>query len=312
MTDFPIVIPIALVLWSGLVYAEAIEGIEGIIELSNGDRINGLITEQNSKKLTLEHSSLGTLKIKREEITAILSSDQKPIPAEQLPMEEIDDGLLGSGLLVDWKRQLDLGLNGAKGVSDNFNVRIGFQSDLQDEKDRMHYEALYLYSENEQLKSQNRAQLIFTNDWLVTDSKWFLFSYGRLDWDQFKDWDFRVSGFMGPGYDVYQGEVWYLRTRLGIGGNRTFGSEHDFTLEALVGIKSGWMISDKQSIEFESTFFPGISDLGDYRNITTLDWNHEIDYFDGLAVKFGIYNEYDTQQTRGTDFRYHASVLWSL
>ena len=286
--------------------------VDGIIKLSNGDQIHGSITHQNDKIVTIEHSSLGTLEIKRDQIATILTIRNEPMPAELLPQEPADNGLFGSGFLADWKRDFEFGLNGAKGVSENLNIRAAFVSTYKDEEDRWNYEMLYLNSQSDNITSQSRAQVILNKDWLIPESKWFYFANGRFDWDEFKDWNYRISAFVGPGYEFIDTDEWYLRGRAGIGGNQTFGDTERFTLEALAGLETGWHITDQQFIEFKTTFYPGLSNLGEYRNITTLDWIHDLDYYRGLAVKLGIYNEYDSQQRQGNDFRYFATIVWGL
>ena len=287
----------------------AADPVDGIIELSNGDQIHGSITQQNKDIVTIEHPALGILEIKRDQVAAILTAENEPIPDDLIPR---DEGLFSTGIMTDWKRDFEFGLNGAKGVSDNLNIRAAFVSTYEDEEDRWFYEMMYLHTQSDKITSQSRAQIILNKDWLIPESQWFYFANGRLDWDEFKDWKYRISGFVGPGYEFFNSEVWYLRGRAGVGGNQTFGGTERFTVEALAGLETGWHVSEKQFVEFKTTFYPSLSNIGEYRNITTLDWIHELDYYRGLAVKLGLYNEYDSQQTQGNDFRYFASIVWGL
>lgn len=286
--------------------------VDGIIELSNGDQIHGSITHQNEDMVTIEHPVLGTLEIERDQVAAILTAQKEPMPADLLPQDPVDEGLFGTGIMTDWKRDFEFGLNGAKGVSDNLNIRAAFVSTYEDEEDRWFYEMMYLHTQSDKITSQSRAQVILNKDWLIPKSQWFYFANSRFDWDEFKDWKYRISGFVGPGYEFINSEVWYLRGRAGVGGNQTFVGTERFTVEALAGLETGWHVTEKQFVEFKTTFFPSLSNIGEYRNITTLDWSHELDYYRGLAVKLGIYNEYDSQQTQGNDFRYYASIVWGL
>lgn len=289
--------------------------VEGTVELVNGDRIHGKINQHNDKTLTIEHPVLGTLTIENDKIAAILTSAEQPMPDEMLPDEPEDLGLFGSGLLTEWDRTFDFGLNGAKGASDNANLRTGFTTRYLDDEDRWQFDMVYLYTESEQVTSQSRFYANLDKDWLVDDSNWYYFANTRFDWDEFKDWNYRVSLFGGPGYIFHKDDTGYFLGRTGLGGNRTFGGNDDqWTLEALLGIETGWHISKVQFLEFKTTFYPALSDPGQYRNITTLDWIHELDLYQGLAIKLGIYNEYDSNQTADNrnDFRYHASLVWGL
>ena len=286
--------------------------VDSIIELSNGDQIHGSITHQNEDHVTIEHPALGTLEIKRDQITAILTEQKQPMPTNFLPPDPADEGLFGTGIMTDWKRDFEFGLNGAKGVSENLNIRAAFVSTYEDEQYRWFYDMRYLLSQSDNITAQSRAQVILNKDWLAPESKWFYFANSRFDWDEFKDWKYRISGFAGPGYAFFNSNVWFLRGRMGVGGNQTFGGAERFSVEALAELESGWHISEEQFIKFKSTVYPSVSTMGEYRNISTLDWSHELDYYRGLAIKLGLYNEYDSQQTQGNDFRYYASFVWGL
>lgn len=309
MKSLVILIMFFLSLWTQATLAEP---IDAIIELSNGDRLHGRISQQKKNVLTFEHPVMGILKIKMDQVTSIVDFEHKAIPDELLPVFPPDQGLLRSGFLIDWKRRLEIGLNGAKGVSDHLNFRSAFDASYENRDDRWDYKLLYLYSQNGRAVSQSQAEAFINKDWLLPDSKWFYFASSRFQWDQFKDWDYRISASLGPGYEFYKSNSGYLRGRAAVGVNQTFGRNELFTVEALFGFEHGWNISEKQLLKLATTFHPSLTRIGEYRNVSTLDWSHALDFYQGLAIKLGLENEYDSQQTEGNDFRYYAAFVWGL
>ena len=82
--------------------------------------------------------------------------------------------------------------------------------------------------------------------------------------------------------------------------------------DALIGADLTWHISAQQHFTFSNYFYPSLSDAGEFRNLTIVGWIHAIDWFEGLALKFGIRNEYDTSESIPNDFNYNFSVLWGF
>ena len=168
-------------------------------------------------------------------------------------------------------------------------------------------------------------------DWFFEDSKWFAFATGVYDWNQFKDWNHRLQFGGGPGYKFIKTPVWEFSGRMGATlitefGKTQFDGNGDAIinpdgsvledtvvgLEGLIGADLTWHITSKQHFSISNYFYPSLTDTGQFRNLTNINWIHSLDWFEGLALKFGIRNEYDTSETIPNEFNYNFSVLWGF
>jgi putative salt-induced outer membrane protein YdiY len=215
-----------------------------------------------------------------------------------------------------WKHEIEAGLNGSSGNSDSMSLHAGYSAAYKDDEDGWKFVSAYDKAENDGVESRNQFFADLLKDWYFQDTPWFAFAQGRYDWDEFKDWDYRLAASAGAGYEFLKSDEWYLVGRFGLGGNKTYGdADEEFTPEAILGLDATWTISERESAEFKTTFYPSLEDSGEYRNITTFDWKMTISDSGNLAMKIGLINEYDSQAAPGVDendFKYNLSLVWGL
>jgi len=287
------------------------------IKLNNGDELNIFIKTQTKGALIVEHDSLGTLTIKKDNITNLQSINLQTIAKVETEdvaeNQDKDEGLFGTGLLIDWKRNIDVGFNGAAGSSNNTSFRMGTSSYFEDDEDRWNFKAVYIYKQEDNESTDNSLKVDLLKDWLVNDSSWFYFASAGFDKDQFKDWDYRIRAAFGPGYLWIKNKKLELATRMGLNGvYEVIDPNNAINLEGLVGLNILWNRSDKHSVKFNNIFYPSATDLGEYRNVTTFVWTHKLDYYKGMAIKLGFDNEYDTKESDKNDLKYYATFGWEL
>ena len=288
-----------------------------IINLNNGDTLNVFIKKQTKDTLIVEHDSLGSLSIKKDKIANLQSLDLQTI--EEGGDEEVadnqakDEGLFGTGLLVDWKRNIDVGLNGASGSSNNTSFRIGISSFFEDDEDRWDFKTVYLYKQEDHETTDNYLKVDLIKDWLVKESPWFYFASAGFDMDEFKDWDYRFRLAAGPGYQLIKNKQFELAARIGLNGvYEIIEPNNNLDMEGLIGFNLLWNRSEKHSLKIINIFYPSLVEQGEYRNVTSLEWTHKLDYYKGMAVKLGFNNEYDTKETDKNDLKYYAAFAWEL
>jgi putative salt-induced outer membrane protein YdiY len=215
-----------------------------------------------------------------------------------------------------WKHEIEAGVNGSSGNSDSLSLHAGYSAAYKDDAHGWKFVSAYDKAETDGVESRNQFFADLLKDWYFQDTPWFAFAQGRYDWDEFKDWDYRLAASAGAGYEFLKSDEWYVVGRLGLGGNKTYGdADEEFTPEAILGLEANWTISERESAAFKTTFFPSLEDSGEYRNITTFDWKMTISDSGNLAMKIGLINEYDSQATAGidkNDFKYNLSLVWGL
>jgi putative salt-induced outer membrane protein YdiY len=215
-----------------------------------------------------------------------------------------------------WLHEIDLGLNGVTGNSESITIHTGYSGKYKDENHGWKLIAAYDKAKSDGEISRNQFFTDLLKDWFWNANPWFAFLQGRYDWDELKDWDYRLSGSAGLGYEFVHDESWYVVGRIGLGGNETYGDmEEVFTKEASFGLDASWIISERQSVDFKTTFYPSLEEDGEYRNITTFNWKMLMSEQERLGIKIGLSNEYDSLAAPGTeksDFKYNLSLVWGL
>jgi putative salt-induced outer membrane protein YdiY len=296
------------------------------IILKNGDNLTVHVLEHTTEFVTIKHDSLGTLTIDTQQIESISPTETEVVSAEQVEEDtetevvkqevEADSGLFGTGILSDWERRFDLGIAGRAGKSKNMQINAGFTADFEDEQSRISHKTAYYRSESDGELSAHSLYSQFNKDWLQNDSEWFYFAGGKIDFDEFKDWDYRLSGNGGMGYDIYDTETFLLSGRAGLGFSQTFGgAREEFIPEGLLGIDAKWDISEVQEVKFSNTLYPNLKESSEFRNLTSLDWTLDLTAVSDVALKVGLLNEYDSATEDGiskNDFKYTVSLSWSL
>jgi putative salt-induced outer membrane protein YdiY len=238
--------------------------------------------------------------------------------------EKVNNGFMGTGWFKDWDSSLSIGLSGSAGSSVNSTFRTAFNTRYEDKKGRWDYKSFYFFDSEDTITGENQINATLVKDWFFEESKWFAFATGVYDWDQFKDWNHRFQFGGGSGYQFIKTDEWEFSGRAGATLITEFGKtqydsnnaptheENIIGLEGLIGADATWHISPKQYFSISNYFYPGFTDGGAFRNLTNISWVHSLDWFEGLALKFGIRNEYDTSETIPNEFNYNFSILWGF
>jgi putative salt-induced outer membrane protein YdiY len=215
-----------------------------------------------------------------------------------------------------WKHEVDVGINGANGNTKAINLHTGYTGRYKDATHGWKLKSAHDKAESNGIETRNQFFADLLKDWYWNGSPWIAFMQGRYDWDEFKEWDYRLSASGGTGYEFINNNIWYLAGRFGLGGYRIYGyAEEELTAEALFTLEASWTISGRESVDFETTFFPSLEKSGEYRNITALNWKMSMMERGRLALKIGLINEYDSLAAVGTetnDFKYNLSLVWGL
>ncbi len=215
-----------------------------------------------------------------------------------------------------WKQAVEAGLNGSSGNSDSMSLHLGYTATRKDDEDGWKFASAYDKAESDGVESRNQFFADLQKDWFWSGSPWFAFAQSRYDWDDFKDWDSRLSATGGAGYEFIKNDEWYLAGRFGLGGNKTYGdANEEFTSEAMLALDGVWTISDREVFDFNTTFYPNLEESGEYRNITSVNWKMKMSETGNLAMKIGLINEYDSLAAEGTDkndFKYNISLAWGF
>ncbi len=217
---------------------------------------------------------------------------------------------------VVWSGSASLGLHGASGNTERMSVR----GDLALSRDTARFEtdftAVYSYATEDGNESANRLDTKLRNDWLIEDSPWRYYARARYEFDEFQDWRHRVSGGPGIGYLWSKTDRLYFLTRAGVDVTREFGGEDDTVRpEGVLGFDLQYHLSESQRLVWVFDFLPDVSEFGPYRFETNAALEVDIDRTNGLFLKIGVEDRYDSTpgpDKKRNDFVYFITLGWKL
>lgn len=269
------------------------------LTLSNGDTLSGEIVEETDAHVVIEHPVLGRIQVERS----------------QLQQEKKRAGLLGTSFLEGWKRHFEVGMSGSSGNTTEQDFRVALVGSYEDEERRWNFNSAYKVQRTNHESTSNALMAELGHDWLFDGSPWFTFAALRFDWDQFKDWDNRVIGSGGVGYEFVKREDFNLRGRTGASLARRSGVEDDLRPEILLGLESTWKLNSWQVIRWATTLYPSVDDFGEFRSVSTAEWVIALTKADGLSFKLGVENEYESDVEAGTennDLSYYGALVFDF
>ncbi len=215
-----------------------------------------------------------------------------------------------------WEGSVAFGLNGASGNTERFGVRGQFDAKRETSRNITTFGALYVYATDEGEKSEHRGELFGQYEWKVgEDGKWRPFAKAKAEYDEFKDWRWRLSGFVGVGYALIETETTTFVPRIGVGASREFGgSNNDITPE----LDLGWDFEHKfnENVKFFNTFdyYPSLTKFTDFRIETKAGLDVLLSKENKLSLKIGIDDRYDStpEGQNRNDISYFALLAYNF
>ncbi len=291
------------------------------IRLENDDVVRGTIVRVERGVLTLQHEVLGDIEIPTNRIlSAQRVSEEKlpapgatPTPPVQPPVEQIPE--VGPPVEPEtplepvieepeavWASRVELGLNGSQGNSERLNGQLAFRTTRVTEGTRLSIDANWRVNTNRGQRTANRLTLNARQDWNLPESQWTLFLQSGSEFDEFREFDARVSAGAGFSYRFIEDEDTKLSARIGVGFSRDFGGPDENSVpELITGVDFSHRLTDRQRIVVSGELFPDLTETGEYRSVSNARWEYRLDTEQDLSLSIGVEHRYDTQAT--SEFR---------
>lgn len=294
------------------------------VELVTGDLLHGTVAQHDETIVVIEHPVLGRIELPADQVKAVMLASDAPTPdaaeVPAVPAAAVAEAApaphpLSNKLLPGWDKHFELGFTGTDGNTQTSSVSVGFAALRENDEERTKLALSVFRNEDDGTRTRNEATGELLHDWLMPGSPWFKFINAKLEYDEFRDWETRASAFVGVGKQIIDSDKDSLIGRAGIGGSYEYGTVNEPVLEALLGLEWVHTISDKQTLSAYVTFFPDLDEFGESRTLAGAAWTIAIDEADGLSLKLGIDNEYEST-TEGTakhnDVKYYGALVFDF
>lgn len=213
-----------------------------------------------------------------------------------------------------WDMGIELGINGSEGNAQAFSMLAAGHFVYESDFGKMLMDITYGKSEANDVETQHFALFNSRYDRNINE-KWFVYGQTRLEYDEFKDFDLRLTLTGGLGYHFIKNDITLLTGRFGAGTSREFGgSNEDWVAEANFGLDFEHQLSDRQRIGTVIDYYPEWSDFANYRLITDAWWELILDQQTNLSLKVGVIDRYDStpEGREPNDIDYYVTLLWKL
>ncbi|MEM1108122.1 MAG: DUF481 domain-containing protein [Planctomycetota bacterium] len=274
----------------------------GKVTLTNDDTITGTVTSQTDEGVTVEHPELGTLNLEAAQVAGVTLDENDPIYVAP-PVPEFFFG---------WEKTLTAGVTGTTGNTDTVSSYGSFKTGYEDDSDRWDFKADVVYALSEGETTANNFTVDLNKDWLLPDRKEFYWANARFEYNDFADFQDRTSLFGGIGYPIIEEDNHTLNGRIGGGGSYNGGTLNEFTPELFIELEGEWIIDDRSSIVYSTTFLPTLDPFfEEFRNITEAAYKIQIDTQKGLSLEIGVRNFFDSEVDEGfeeNDLTYYAAL----
>ncbi len=231
--------------------------------------------------------------------------------APVMAQDEESQGLFGTEFLEGWDRRFTLGIDGQEGNTTELNFFAQLELNYADETDRWDIDFKYDYGTEDSENVDNEFTARVLKDWLIPDQKYFYWASAEYEYDQFESYEQRISGYGGAGYEIFKDEKHEVNGRAGAGLIQEI-SPDDLRPEGVIGVEWKWDINENQDLVASNYILPSLEDLGEFRNLTAVDWVIAMDAAEGLSLRIGVENEYDTNVEAGSkrnDFEYRIALV---
>jgi putative salt-induced outer membrane protein YdiY len=268
------------------------------VKLTTGETLKGTIVSRDESGVVMDHPVLGRITIPAAQV-------EPPAPPPPPPSP--------------WKVKAELGAAGSSGNTDQSDLHAAIAVLHETDTGRLKAGGGWATSETDDEKTKDQQYVEATYDFLFRDSPWSVFVTGRMDWDDFQDWDRRASVGGGAGYLLVDEKDVKLRLRAGLVGTREWGSSdedrEDWRPEGLLGAEAAWQVDERNSVEAKSTYYPDFDESGEFRIVSTASWSIRLTEDKSLSLKLGLEHEYDSHNEEPydtTDFRYFVALLYEF
>jgi putative salt-induced outer membrane protein YdiY len=214
-----------------------------------------------------------------------------------------------------WDMGVELGINGSDGTNNVFSMRAGGHVKRVTPHWKLDSSLAYNKNNSNGVETQNNGKHDLRVDRILAESPWTLFVLENLIYDEFQAWDVQLSLNSGVGYQIFNTPTLDLLSRVGAGATREFGgSENDWQPTALFGVDYNHQITKMQKLVAKVDYFPEWEDFRQYRVVSDLGWQVDLDRPKNVSLKFSVIDRYDSTPD-GVDpnsLDYAVLMIWKL
>ena len=211
-----------------------------------------------------------------------------------------------------WSGSIDAGLNGATGNTDLLTMRANGHAKRQSATNILTGDLLYSYTSDTGRVTVHQVLSNARDEFLFASTPWSAFVSSLLEYDELRNYRFRVAVYAGVGYTVVDTADLTFKLRAGAGAVREIGSgglADRWVPELIFGKDFRWKLSDTDSFVSTLEYYPRVDDFTQFRVRARAAYEHVISPATGMLVRLGAQDRYDSNpgNSRRNDLTYFAT-----
>ncbi|MGD9691462.1 MAG: YdiY family protein [Phycisphaerales bacterium] len=307
------------------------------IVLDTGETLRGMLVEKTDEHVVFDHPLLGRVTLPAGRVVSVgtipppadgsaaargsvppvsatesSTASTPPAPAEAPapaapPPPEAE--------APKWSGKLEAGLNGSEGNTEQLSFRIGASVERKTDKDVFTASANYRLKTENGDRTQNELFLKERFEWLLPPTPWSVFIESNQEYNEFRDYDFRVDALVGVGYRFIDDEKTKLIGRVGVGAAKEFGGiDDDVYPTALASLEFSHQITERIAFSAYGEYKPDLSDFENYQLLGRASFDIALNESKSLFLKLGIEDRYDNDPgtAEANDIDYFASIVYAF
>jgi putative salt-induced outer membrane protein YdiY len=241
-----------------------------------------------------------------------MTSAQIPLCHAQLDYE-IDEGVIVEEVEPAWTGTFAAGLNGKTGNSIATDINVTLDMTRDTDRSTTNIIANYFYGTNDIVTVTDRAFTQFRQERKFSNPKWSWYYQLGLEWDRFKDFDYRIAIHSGLAYMLYDLDDRSLKLRMGAGSSREVGGPNDEWLPELqFGADWHRQLTERTKLYTNLDLYPNVSDFSDYRLNTNAGIEFLLDAEKNINFRLFAINRFDSTPPPGNvdnDLEYGMALV---
>ena len=271
---------------------------EAIVELKNGDRVQGELTDEGRNEVVVDSPIFGTVTLERAQIEGITMVADVEAKAEA-EKKASAAAAAAEKAKSPWSGSVNLGLTYSDNSSTNLTLNLGASAKRETKDSVLNMNVQYFYSQDERSTTDNDVIATFDQTWITSDANgqrpWSYFAQGTYQWDEFETWEQRLSPYAGIGYALERTEDLTVDLRLGGGGTWQYEGDQNFITQFLFEVNSTWKIDDRSSLTGAVKFAPNVSAFDDYFLTLSAVYKTKLLKDSPLTFNISFLNIYDSE-----------------
>jgi putative salt-induced outer membrane protein YdiY len=215
-----------------------------------------------------------------------------------------------------WEGSFSFGLDGAEGNNEAMNLHVGFNARRTTELHLLYLDLDYNRRTSNTLSTANRLFSLARYERLIHETPWSVFVETTGEYDEFQDFNFRVTAHTGLGHWIFQTNQASLKGRFGGGFSHEIGGPKDkyYAPELVVGLDYERHITYRQKLVATADYMPDVSDFTEFRLNSLAGWEFLLDQQTNLSLRLAVRNRYNSSPgtAKPNDLDYAALLLWKF